>query len=190
MYVTDDLGGYIPPGRSPSLVQWYKIISPYLGQQLDVTYGSTSGNGYGQNYLRCPSQEEDCYRTYGINYNRLWWHSSTGIMWAPRMDDIVGNAFLITDMHARNWGRGDNDHAWANLYNLIGWTPTVDWDGDGINDTHPAFTTGTGPYNGWGPWHFRAGNMLFKDGHVDSVTINEYLTNYNGVAGSSTNGYQ
>jgi prepilin-type N-terminal cleavage/methylation domain-containing protein len=191
MYVNDDLGGWLPPGRSASLVQWYKIISPYLGQQLDTTYGSTSGNGFGQNYLKCPSQEEDCYRTYGINYNRMWWHGSDGIMWAPRLDDIVGNGFLVTDMHARNWGAGDADHAWSNLYVMASWPAGMDWDGDGINDTYGGsnFVNVHGPYNGWGPWHFRAGNMLFKDGHVDAVSINDYLTNQNGVNGSSTTGY-
>jgi hypothetical protein len=109
------------------------------------------------------------------------------------MDDIVGNAFIITDHHARNWGQGDADHAWANLYNIGSWPAQRDWDGDGINDTFDSgynFTTNHGPYNGWGPWHFRAGNMLFKDGHVDAVAINAYLTNENGVWGSSTTGYQ
>ena len=39
---------------------WYRLISPYLGRP--------SEEGLGQDYMRCPAQPTECYRTYGANY--------------------------------------------------------------------------------------------------------------------------
>jgi len=41
-----------------------------------------------------------------------------------------------------------------------------------------------GPYNGYGPWHLgRSGNHLFKDGHVATKSLEQWVTNDKGLWG-------
>jgi hypothetical protein len=200
MYVSDDLGGYLPPGwtfghpASDQLeINEGKWNSNYIASYMGHDDQRGRWEGFGATYLRCPSQEEDCYRTYGRIYSGYdnsaawgwssheWAGSSTG-SYGRRLDDLEGNWFLVSDHHNRDWGSGDGGNRSASIYHKTGWAYSVDWDGDGINDSY-AFVGSQGPYNAWGPWHFRSGNMLYKDGHVDTTTIEEYVTNRDGVQG-------
>jgi prepilin-type N-terminal cleavage/methylation domain-containing protein len=199
MYVSDDLGSFLPPGytyyhpASDGLngnmgiwTGWY--LSKYLGHDGVIS----RYEGFGATYLRCPSQEEDARNTYGGNYRNVvpgpwgWsWSGQYGSSgsYGARLEDQENNWYLITDIHGRNWGAGDYPSYTAYIYRPNGWTWDEDWDGDGINDSSSYFTSRHGPYNGHGPWHFKAGNHLFKDGHVDTRTLDEWLTNYGGLWG-------
>ncbi len=179
MYGNDDLDHRFPPMTQQHTIHWSFLLSRYLGSD-DKTFG--------QEYLRCPSQEEDCYRTYGVNYGRVVYYDGVrdigfgnyeqypGI----RLDNIGPHQFMFGDCHSRNWGTGDP--YWGGIiYSTGSWTPDYEWDDDGINDSTTYWanpTASCGPYNGWGPWHLgRIGNMAFVDGHVEGITVEQYLTN-------------
>lgn len=179
MYVNEEPSGYVPPGRyqiGAVNVNWFAQLNRYTGME-----GKT---GFGNDYLRCPSQEEDCFRTYGMNYGGTnnYARGVTGFLSGQtypsiKYDDIRESMFVLGDIHARNWGSGDTNPV-AVIYNPGGWALDTDWDNDGIMDTNAALIS-RGPYNAWGPWHFRAGNFSFKDGRVETVTIAEYANNRN-----------
>jgi prepilin-type N-terminal cleavage/methylation domain-containing protein/prepilin-type processing-associated H-X9-DG protein len=182
MYANDDLDHRIPPMTQRNTVHWSYRLGTYL---------SSEGKTFGQDFLRCPSQEEDCYRTYGINYGNsgnlgggvvYYAGVANGYEQYPgiRLDDITAHQFIFGDHHARNWGTGDP--WWGGiLYTPNSWTMDADWDGDGVIDSAGFWvnpTSNVGPYNGYGPWHLgRAGNMLFKDGHVETITLDQWITN-------------
>jgi prepilin-type N-terminal cleavage/methylation domain-containing protein len=197
MYVTDDFDRRIPPMHERLNTPW-REWSDQLSKYLDSGFDGVTA--FGEDYLRCPAQEEDCFRTYGINYGGTN-NGSGGIVYydpsyaaqvypGVRYDDVMSTQMMVVDAHARNWGTGDP--GWGGiLYTPGGWTPNVDWDGDGLNDSYSAWvnpgtlaTIGPGPYNGWGPWHFRGGNANFKDGHVETVSIEQWVTNNNAIWGS------
>jgi prepilin-type processing-associated H-X9-DG protein len=155
------------------------LLSRYLGHD---------GETFGQEYMRCPSQEEDCLRTYGVNYGNVVYYDGVrdidfgnyeqypGI----RYDNIGTHQFIFADAHMRGWRYAGHDPYWGGIIYTnfgYGW----DWDGDGLNDTYGTTEEGVGgagPYNGFGPWHLgRSGNMAFSDGHVETITIEQYLTN-------------
>ncbi len=196
MYITDDLGRRIPPmehrGYSPyASYQWSDQLSNYLGQSAGTAIA------FGEDYLRCPAQEEDCVRTYAISYGGTnnaysgivyYLNNSSPISYPGiRYDDVQSKQMMVLDAHNRDWDgsgpEGPVDYGGI-LYTPAGWRPDVDWDGDGIHDSYSAWvnpstlaTRRQGPYNGWGPWHFRSGNVNFKDGHVETVTIEQWVTN-------------
>lgn len=192
MYANDDADGRIPPMWEAVLprvgaVWWSKRLSNYMGHE---------GKVYGQDYLRCPAQGEDAYRTYGVNYggrnNSLggvvylaqdkrdagdgsFWEYYPGI----RYDDITPRQFIFGCHSARDWGRGDAPRLGGTIYTPNGRNAlTYDWDGDGLRDSSSLYLDIVGPYNGFGPWHpGGTGNMAFKDGHVESITIEQFVTN-------------
>jgi prepilin-type N-terminal cleavage/methylation domain-containing protein len=178
MYATDDLDGRLPMVYDPSATpgRWYNTVNSYLGQgeqQTTQTFGST--------YLRCPSQEEDCFMTYGANYGSpIFWHNA-GTVYSSRIDEAQSNWYLYGDSHNRNWGHGIYNSGGLILNHQRGWVLNMDWDEDGVNDSNDGEVTYEGPYNGWGPWHFRAGNFVFRDGHVEPKTIDEWTSNANGL---------
>ncbi len=200
MYVTDDLGGYLPPGYtyyhpashglSGNLGVWHGwYLSKYFGQDGVIS----RYEGFGGTYLRCPTQEEDCDHTYGINYHSShagpWGWTNTDysygnlLMDGRRLDDQENNWYMTTDIHSRDCGNGAYPNYTAFVYRPNGWTINVDWDGDSILDSSHYFITTSGPYNGTGPWHFQSGNHLFRDGHVDSRNLYQWITNENGLWG-------
>jgi prepilin-type N-terminal cleavage/methylation domain-containing protein len=202
MYVSEDAGGFLPPAltfyhpASDNLAGNHGVwTSWYLGKYLGHDGVTDRYEGFGATFLRCPTQEEDCLRTYGVNYHGTnaigpwgWTNNGSGYVGAlmmngNRMDDQENNWFLVTDIHARNWGYGTHANWYGYIYSPGSWVTDTDWDGDGIADSAGFYTTIGGPYNGTGPWHFRAGNHLFKDGHVDTRTLEQWITNDNGLWG-------
>jgi len=203
MYVQEDLGGFIPPGYSQNDATtsgrqvWFQHLGRYLGHDGDSL--TDRNNGFGDSYLRCPTQEEDCYRTYGgwyastssVNYRTAWgWtpnsNSNLAYLHGNRYEIIRPATMIIADNHNRNWGNGD--YNWfASIYTPRGWPLNVDWDGDGILDSAHYWIAGpngspshNGPYNAIGFWHLGKGaNMSFSDGHVKTVTIETWVTNDN-----------
>ncbi len=180
MFAADDSDHRIPPLWDSSRAKfWSGLLGNYLEQN-----GSTV---FGEDYLRCPSQLEDCFRTYGINYGNIS-NIASGVVYLDpggeyigiRLDDISPNQYVFGDHHGRNWGLGDP--TWGGIiYSPYGWNLADDWDGDGAPDTYPGFANGPGPYNGFGPWHLgNTGNVLFADSHVETITIEQFITsNYN-----------
>jgi len=186
MYVTDELDGRLPNTVVYSTgYNWYRNgLNNYLDHDGFA--------GVGTDYLRCPTQEEDCYATYGANYyGPMWWYEGTGVNGGAgtnslRMDELENNWYLVGDIHARNWGHGAYNSAHQILNHQRGWGFNMDWDGDGINDSNAGEVTYEGPYNGFGPWHFRSGNFIFRDGHADGRTIDEFVNNDRGLVSPNT----
>ncbi len=189
MYVADELDGYLPPSwvytSLPGVSGEFNWYQEALNSYLD----HDGFNGVGMDYLRCPTQEEDCYRTYGANYyGPTWYHVSSpyGGTLPSRMDDLENNWYIIGDIHGRNWGHGDYNRGGHILNHQRSWVMDTDWDGDGINDSNSGELAYEGPYNGFGPWHFRAGNFVFRDGHAESRTAVEWATNDRGLVTPNT----
>jgi prepilin-type N-terminal cleavage/methylation domain-containing protein/prepilin-type processing-associated H-X9-DG protein len=200
MYVSDDLGGYLPPawsfghaaseGLGLNEGTWRNFyLNPYFGQDQRGRY-----DGFGHTYLRCPSQEEDCIGTYGVNYTGqgptasfgVWgWSSSPSIEFGRRMEDVWLGAFLAADHHGRIWGTGYHHNRSPSVYTPASWGLTMDWDGDGLLDSfeHAQWTGAAahnyGPYNAIGFLaHFRQqANFVFTDGHVETLTVRDWATN-------------
>jgi len=201
MYATDDGEGRLIPGwlfgdSNPDRPYWYGQMGRYMGRPNDPTDDPTVG--FGTSYLRCPSQFEDAYHTYGVNYDvhrKTPWYSlfdttGTTFVLGKRMQEVHTDTYLIGDSSNRDWSASDNH---VNLRAEINtpdptqpWGLTVDWDGDGLNDSASAFvdasgnTSGWGPYNAWGPVHSDTGNFVFPDGRVEGVGIREWATNGDG----------
>jgi prepilin-type processing-associated H-X9-DG protein len=152
--------------------------------------GADGKNGFGVDYLRCPTQEEDCHHTYGRNYNNIWW-SATGNDYLPmRLEQVRGNWYLMADSHNRNWGASWMIHDYSILTarsfrpagGFGGWAPDTDFDGDGVLDSFGGVLTTFGPYNGLGAWHLgRTANFSFSDGRVENMTVNDWVANHNGI---------
>ncbi len=180
MYVTEDVSGYIP--ENSIAVRWDKALNRFLNADRKA--------GFGGDYMRCPSIQPDAIRTFGANYNNtnLWAGAPINEIRSMRLDNIDPRTFIYADAWNRVWGaleapaNGTPNATWTatsghTLYDQQGWVPTIDWDGDGITDS--SVTQPSGPYGGFGVVHFDSGNMVFSDGHVDGITLNEYLTNRN-----------
>jgi prepilin-type N-terminal cleavage/methylation domain-containing protein len=177
MYANEDLEHRFPNMTQKHTIHWSFLLSRYLGNE---------GKTFGQEYLRCPAQEEDCFRTYGVNYSRVVYYDGVVGGWEQypglRLDNIGPHQFMFGDAHARDWRASGSDPYWGGIiYNPGGWAPAWDWDNDGLNDTwgsDQAGVGGAGPYGGWGPWHLaRNGNFAFNDGHIAGFTVEQYLTN-------------
>jgi prepilin-type N-terminal cleavage/methylation domain-containing protein/prepilin-type processing-associated H-X9-DG protein len=198
MYITDDPGRFIPPGNGLDYnTVWYNRIGRYLGHDGDSLTNRTLG--FGTSYLRCPTQEEDCYHTYGINYatsvaQKTPWVYDYGVArtMSNKYDDVAPTTFFFADQHNRGWSF-TYDYNWVcNIFSARGWVPNVDWDGDGLADSAHYWIGGdgrpthVGPYNSIGFWHLgRAANMSFADGHAETVTIEQWLTNHNALWGGN-----
>lgn len=181
MYATDDLDGKMPmvydPTGTPN--RWYNKVNSYMGQGE----GPATTQTFGQTYLRCPSQEEDCFLTYGANYMSPAFWEENGFVRSARLHDVQSNWYLYGDSHNRDWGHGIyNNHGLIVNPQFRWFLLDTDWDGDGLNDSAGGEVTYEGPYNGWGPWHSRSGNFVFADGRVQSVSIAEWATNRDGLA--------
>jgi prepilin-type N-terminal cleavage/methylation domain-containing protein/prepilin-type processing-associated H-X9-DG protein len=211
MYVTDDLGGYLPPawtfGNSPprDLLNERKWMGFYLNSYLGHEGEIKRMQGAGASYMRCPTQEEDTWRTYGFNYVGAPAADRHAWVWAadprggfgtfgPRLDDVPASVYLNADAHNRDWpgtstGNAPDDETGfpsdgSRAAELVAWqTPLDDWDNDGLPDSRLSFLNNNiGPYNGLGAWHLgRTANFNFGDGHVEGLTLEQWLSNRNGT---------
>ena len=182
MYVTEDIGGYIPENQSP---RWDGALNRFLNADRKV--------GFGADYMRCPSMQVDSLRTYGTNYANVNFWGSSSSMDSMRLDDIDQRTYVYGD----NWNRvfgtlesiltGNTYWSTTDSYHTIfdvgspSWNPIqhgIDWDGDGVLDSGTRMG-GSGPYNGFGVVHFDSGNVVFSDGHADGITLGEWLNNRN-----------
>lgn len=180
MYANDNRGRLPPvyPDR------WYTRITPYLKNDNETA-------GFGQDYMRCPSADEDGYRTYGANYPGVFRYDYAPYMQSgsASLQSVPHNVFLIADARIRNWG--NDDYNWPGvIFNPdASWFYNMDWDGDGQSDSRASELQFIGPYNAWSPVHLKGGNLLFKDGHVTRFSILEFVTNTDGVWGRGSPWY-
>jgi len=186
MYATEDLDGKMPHGWNGTTA-WFTHVNRYLGSETKT--------GFGVDYLRCPSEEEDCYMTYGINYVSPAYRNATiPKIDSRRLDDMENNWFIAADSWNRNWGVS-NGNPQGLIYNhqsgtyAIGsnWATATGYgavDAAG-NDSFAIDGTSGGPANGFGAVHFDAGHFVFRDGRVESRTFSEYVNNFKGLVTSN-----
>jgi prepilin-type N-terminal cleavage/methylation domain-containing protein/prepilin-type processing-associated H-X9-DG protein len=71
------------------------------------------------------------------------------------------------------------------IYNPMEWPMTLDWDRDGLQDSHTGVFAGEGPYNRGDPFRHSSGaNCGFADGHAKWVTAKAIISNQNDLWGS------
>lgn len=191
MYATDDLGGYLPPSR--------ELGTPtrYWNDRLNFYMNTEGKAGFGRDIMRCPSQEEDCYRTYSLNYGGTdnWARGITyfaditpginSLHPSVKLENVHPPQYMIADAHARDWGSGISNVSTITI-GLIpvpvpasSWAMDIDWDNDGVLDSASVYANQQGPYNGLGPWHSRGANFVFRDGHAETLSLNDWITNRN-----------
>ena len=67
------------------------------------------------------------------------------------------------------------------MYSPVGWKMTVDWDSDGILDSHGVILQTQFPYNGAKPRvHLDTSNIGTPDGHVERIDYKLFLDTDNG----------
>ena len=161
-------------GELPGLYRrWFKLIGPYAGGS--DTY-DIYGDGFGQDYARCPSMDDDAYRTYGANVPGVFGiEKEAGGFDSARLELVPPNVFLIGDSHNRNWGHGDYNWSAVILNPEASWYYDTDWDNDGELDSRAGELAYEGPYNGWGPVHLDTGDLVFADGSARPLTIKEFV---------------
>ena len=176
-------------GRLPALAHpnnrdnaWHQKIAAYMSHPDHVGYGK----GFGESYMRCPGQEPECYRTYGVSYPSVF----RGAVWWPRalhvkLDNVPAHAYVAGESNNKNWGAG-YDYNWsAPIYHPLGWWLDMKWPDIPVGlrnggDSHSALImTGHGPYNNWGPVHHgkTAGTFSFSDGRAEVITISAWKAN-------------
>ena len=151
---------------------WIDATAPYLG--LDV-------QGAGDARVRaCPTGEA----FVGVNYGGF--HSSTPPI-APinyETDRRIAKRYpplkLEQVRHPSTWFMLF-DTSGSYMYSPAGWTMTVDFDGDGIADSHDIILATQFPYNGAKPRvHDDAINVATCDGHVERMPYQVFLDVENG----------
>jgi prepilin-type N-terminal cleavage/methylation domain-containing protein len=159
MYTYDHNGRL--PGIFPDY--WFRLINPYSGNAT-----TSNPKGFGYDWSRCPSATKDAKRTYAANYPTVMRHEPgyyVGIDKSANLDNIPPKVFILGDHYGKFWGADPR----AVIYHPQGWRFSDDWDGNGKIDTAPS--TGAGPYNGWYPWHSKAGNMVYADNSVRPLKL-------------------
>jgi prepilin-type N-terminal cleavage/methylation domain-containing protein/prepilin-type processing-associated H-X9-DG protein len=188
MYAQEDEEHRLPPTYFYNVERsWSYRLNRYLGAEGKA--------GFGQDYLKCPTQEEDCYMTYAVLYDTVFpYVASYGGMVGRKLDTLSPNVVIMADYAGRNWGDPFPNpypgyyHATGRLFSLWQYYGTsIDWDGDGVNDSGPG---GPYPYGGFGAFHLgRAGNVMFKDGHVETRGALDYVQNRDGILGGYISDY-
>jgi len=193
LYAQENNGRLIPGwlfGQTASDPEqyWYGMMNEYVGRPEQPT--TDSSIGFGTSYMRCPTQPEEAFHTYGVNYDLARespWFSLERItgtlhVLAKRLDRVDPATYLIGDSSNLDWGEGHrNRRAEINSPDPNNaWPLNVDWDEDGQFDSHDRLLGSWGPYNAWGPIHNERGNFLFPDGRVEDVSIDTWASNRNG----------
>ena len=155
---------------------WYRTMSPYMS--------SEASEGVGQDFMRCPGQPPECYRTYGVNYPSVFrgkraWRSVAEFV---RLANVPPDVYIAGDSTNKDYGIGHDYNSSGVIYHPLGWELDYNYpsNGDGPNDSNADMVFGGwgGPYNLWGPVHYggEVGGFLFAGLHVDMVRIDVWAT--------------
>ena len=165
----DDYNGWLPPYRDKgsSGDYWANHVSPYLGK--------TTSDGFGREYMRCPSAQktQKVLATYGVNYTSVFnaGDATGGNAGSRKLYKVPGNVFLAGDAKARTTSY-DTDYGILNPGNT-NWELDEDLDGDGIPDS----CAPTLLYNLAGMRHNKGANFLFADASVRWVSLMDWINN-------------
>jgi len=181
-YMSDN-NGWIPPYRdTDGPTEWYNYhwhshLIRYFGY-TPLQQPGGDPHWVGINYLRCPSRTpspfpENTWATYGINFGQAGGApnvSNYGNWPRSPLSSTLPPTTMIVGCAKDNWILSPTH------YPLL-----YDHDGDLLNDTCCA------PYdylyNSAAARHGPGFTFLFLDGHVEWVTIKDYVTNKNGMWG-------
>jgi len=212
MYATEDSDGKLPYGDPDVSVNtpagknaqdgvWFRQVNRYLGSETKTGF---SRNLRSNGYLVCPTQEQDCYLTYGINYQSQAYKLNTAgtQIQSRRLDDLENNWYIAGDSWNRDWdgaGAGALDTSITNTSGLIynhqfaGNELDSNWAGvtgyksidAGSNESANTDESTGGPANGFGPVHFDGGHFVFRDGRAEARTFTEWANNERGLCTSN-----
>ena len=179
----DDYGDQLPPALIGSMTSgdWHRLISPYLNRE--------KSDRLGLDYLSCPV-EVGSYNgqfvpwhawgsagSYGVNYAGNgskpfgYWRTENGPedgQGSQKITDVAPSEFLAADA------------ALPYIYNPDWLAFNFDMDSDGVLDTSQAMS-GPWLYNQWEPRHAGSANMLFIDGSVRRIQLNDWLKGENNL---------
>ena len=146
------------PGMFPD--KWYELINTYTGSNVGDDL-----QGYGDDWLRCPSAKKEVLRTYGANYPTILryepgWY--VGVDKSANLDKVPSTVFILGD-------HGVSSQSAAVIYHPEGWLFNEDRNDNLALDT--ASNTGAGNYNGWSPRHSNKGNMVYADNSVRPLSL-------------------
>jgi prepilin-type processing-associated H-X9-DG protein len=171
---------------------WTRFFMKYLGDKKDYTgsnnYPASVKLGQeavygGSKILKCPANPSQSINTaagdasYGVNYVNVF----SEIIW--EYNSLPGQSGLGSSKKLR---KCKTEYLFADSmydynYPFTYFIPTVDTDGDGVSDTRPGYNV----MNSFAPRHpKKAINLLFADGSVKSMTLNEIIRNKENVLGS------
>lgn len=210
MYAQDN-HGYLPPVDNYTTFAygtwWAQRLLPYVGNKDPQPY--LRNVAVGVTILQCPSADPALTAardqpTYALNYPGVFAMSQaptpvvTGVtsilfLGSLKLNKVPLDVFLAADGQ-NNYDLSGYNNSDTRSYggaqignpNAGYWPINTDTDGDGIADSSSGEilpSGGLGPYNGFAPRHNKAGNFLFRDGHVERIALRSWLANANGLWG-------
>ena len=177
-FYANDYEDYLPAGFTTwndRYLRWPIAYSLYLGADFNDSEATALGNSSypGKVKLFCPSATTPLRYTYGANYGSMngtpyrYYEASSPIL--CKIIRLKSSKSLLSDSSIP----GQDQYRCFNPTNP-GSNLTVDYSGDGINDTR------TVPYNGYAPERHSGGaNYLFSDGSAKWKGFNEWQQNMN-----------
>jgi prepilin-type N-terminal cleavage/methylation domain-containing protein/prepilin-type processing-associated H-X9-DG protein len=158
------------------VVFWHQLIQPYTrNQQLhNCPSWSTSGK-----YLAGNKKLVGGELGYGVNYGLIFRYTG------PAKGRIFGDPMPLAGFPRPAGTMLFMDSQGSlHVYTPLEWTMTLDWDKDGVKDSHTGVLAGEGPYNRGDPFRHGGGlNCTFADGHSKWVAANAWLTNQDDLWG-------
>ena len=165
---------------------WYNTVAPFMGLEavaIDTpaaTKSAINGRNYNAAVRRCPADTTVYLGVhYGgfnsskpsyapVNYGRNV-TSEPRIRYATHRDRNPGKWMMLCDTNAHF------------IHTPAAWTRTVDWDQDGVPDSHAGVVAGEGSphyFNRGRPTiHRRSGPYAFVDSHVERISFSDWLRN-------------
>jgi hypothetical protein len=166
---------------------YYNTLAPYVGGETLSEHEPVADQlakdqiNFRLEIRMCPTGEAMVGPNYGgINYNWAstprvlppapWVYGGDESLATPvyypqiRINHMTDPAGWIMMLDVQDWG----------MYSMAAWKPNIDWDGDGVDDTH----IGTGMLYNFGKprVHRDSSNVVLVDGHVDSMTFEDFVS--------------